>query len=185
MPTDLVIFAAQHLMTVDAVLAVVVVLGILSRRRHANIVWWAVTFVFMLVLSFAVSRLVGAIYVDPRPFVVGHYKPLLPHTANNGFPSGYATAAAVIVFAVLLLSRRWSIPFLILAMLIDWARVGVGLQHTIDIVGAWIIVALSTVIAFWIGALLSAIVLLDRVPPSWTAERFRLGARDTPGEVPR
>jgi undecaprenyl-diphosphatase len=184
MPTDLVIFAAQHLMTVDAVLAVIVVLGLLSRRRHATVVWWSVTFVLMLVLSFALSRLVGAVYVDPRPFVVGHYKPLLPHTVNNGFPSGYATAAAVIVLGVLLLNRRWSIPFLIMAVLIDWARVGVGLQHTIDIVGAWIIVALSTVIAFWIGALLSAIVLLDRIPPSWTAERFRLGERKAKGGIP-
>jgi undecaprenyl-diphosphatase len=184
MPTDLVIFAAQHLMTVDAVLAVIVVLGLLVRRRHANIVWWTVTFVLMVGLSFAISRLVGSIYVDPRPFVVGHYRPLLPHTANNGFPSGYATAAAVIVFAVLLLNRRWAIPFIVLALLIDWARVGVGLQHTIDIVGAWVIVALSTVVAFWIGALLSAIFLLDRIPPSWTAERLRLGERNTPGKVP-
>lgn len=174
MPVDLTIFAATNLMKVDAGLAVVVVVALLFRRRHANVVWWTITTGLMGIFTFVFSRLGSAVYTDPRPFATQHFRPLLPHTANNGFPAGYAVAAAAIVFAVVLLSRRWAIPFVIMAILIDCARVGVGFHHTVDIVGAWLFVLLAAVTAFIFGWLPAAI-LLPRIPAKLTAERLRLG----------
>src|SRR4051794_24104859 len=164
---DVTVWAAQHLMLVDALLAGVVVLALLYRRRHAVVVWWSVTTSAMVVTSFALSRLGSLLFMDPRPFAVGHYHPLLPHTANNGFPSGYATCAAIIVVAVLFLNTRWSIPFVLLAVLIDWARVGVGFHHLIDILGAWAFVAIAGALVY-VPATILAAILIPSIPTSWT-----------------
>jgi undecaprenyl-diphosphatase len=176
MPPDLTIFAARHLVVVDAGLAVVVLASLLFHRHHAAVVVWTITSSLMLALSLVLFRIADAFIVDPRPFVVAHFQPLLPHTANNGFPSGYALLAAAIVSAVLFASRQWAIPFVILAILVDWARVGVGIHHVGDIIGSWIIVALASLIALVAGPVITAIVL-PAIPSSWSAERFRLGRR--------
>src|SRR6266436_6506185 len=55
----------------------------------------------MLPLVYVVSLLDGALYNDPRPFVVGDFVPLIPHKANNGFPSDHVlwcAAMAAIIF---------------------------------------------------------------------------------------
>jgi undecaprenyl-diphosphatase len=174
MPPDLTVFAAQHLTYVDVGLAALVLAGLLYRRRHATVVYWIIASGLMLTLSLVFSRIGSALYTDPRPFVEGHFQPLLPHTANNGFPPGHAVLAAAVVAAVLFLSWKWAIPYVILAFLIDWARVGVGIVHVMDIASAWGFVALASLIAFAIGPVTTAI-LLPSIPSSWTAEPFRLG----------
>jgi membrane-associated phospholipid phosphatase len=173
---DVTLWAAKHLMLFDAILAALVVATLLYHRRHSIVVWWSIVASSMLVASLGLARFASLFYTDPRPFAQEHYQPLLPHTANNGFPSGYATLAAAIVFAVLLLSRRWAIPFLLLAIMIDWARVGVGLHHVIDIVAAWAFVAVAGSIVF-MPATVAACILIPHLPPALTAERFRLRER--------
>jgi undecaprenyl-diphosphatase len=117
--------------------------------------------------------MLDALIFDPRPFAVNHFQPLLPHTANNGFPSGYGLLAATIVAAIFFANRRWTVPFIILAFLIGWARVGVGIHHTVDVAGSWGIVLLASLIAFVIGPVVTAI-LLPSIPSSWTVEGLRL-----------
>jgi membrane-associated phospholipid phosphatase len=177
---DMTIWAAKHLMLFDAILAAVVVAGLLYHRRHSIVVWWSIVAPSTFVASIALSRFASLLYADPRPFAVQHYQPLLPHTANNGFPSGYATLAAAIVFAVLLLSRRWAIPFLLLAIMIDWARVGVGLHHVIDIVAAWVFVAVACGIVFMPATVL-ACILIPKIPSALTAESLRLRGQTQAG----
>lgn len=176
MPPDLTVFAARHLATVDIVLAALVLIPLLYRRYHAAVVCWTITSLLVLTLSFAFALIGRALYDDPRPFVVNHFTPLVPYTTNNGFFDGYAVLAAVTAFVVLFLNRRWAIPFVILALLVDWARMGLGVHHPVDIVASWVFAALATLIAAVIGPIVTALVL-PRVPPSWTAERFRSGRR--------
>jgi undecaprenyl-diphosphatase len=173
MPPDLTLFAATHLMVFDSVLAITVVCILLYPRHHAAVVCWAFTSAIMTVLSLLFFRLADAWYSDPRPFVVGRFHPLLAHTANNGFPSGYALVAGIIVFLVVILSRRWAVPFLILALLVDWARVGVGIHHLVDIAGSWGIIVVAGSLAIVVGPVITAI-LLPRIPSSWSAEGIRL-----------
>ncbi len=169
----------RHLTISDVVLLIPVLVLNLYRCRHAFVVCWAITTALMLLLSFLLSRLVSTLYQDPRPSTVVHlafltpFKPFLPHLMNNSFPSGHAVLTAAIVASVLLVSRRWSIPFVILGILVNWAREGGGIHHTIDVAGGWAIVAVATLIAVGLGTVITA-VLLPRIPPSCTAERFRL-----------
>lgn len=173
----------RHLTIFDALLLLPVLVIILYRRRHAFIVCWGITTALMLLLSFALSRLSSLLYRDPRPATVVHLqaltplKPFLPHFMDNSFPSGHAVLTAAIVATVMLVSRRWSIPFIILGILVNWAREGGGINHTIDVAGGWLIVGVSALIAVALGTVITAVVL-PKIPASYTAERFRL--RRTP-----
>lgn len=174
MPPDVTIFAAQHLTYVDALLGAAVCAALLWNRHHAAQLCWVITSTLMVGFAFTFSRLGSSLYDDPRPFVLRHFTPLLPHTANNGFPPGHAVLAAVILSAVLFLSRRWAVPFVILAFLVDWARIGVGLVHVIDIAGAWFFVILATFASWLVGPTITA-VMLTRLPRAWSSGRFRIG----------
>ncbi|GAC1467245.1 MAG: hypothetical protein NVS2B16_37570 [Chloroflexota bacterium] len=176
MPPDVTVFAANHLTYVDVILAALVMTPLLWLRHHAAQLCWAVTTALMTLLSYEFSRLGSALYNDPRPFVSSHFVPLLPHTANNGFPPGHAVLAAVVLSSVLFLSRKWAIPFFLLALLVDWARVGVGIVNVVDIAGAWGFVMLATMVAWMIGPTVTG-VLLTRLPATWSSGRFMLPIR--------
>lgn len=173
MPPNITLFAAQHLVVVDAILAAAVAACLLYHRHHAAVVCWFFTVATMVSISLALFRLFDALIFDPRPFAVNHFQPLLPHTANNGFPSGYGLLAAAIAAAIFFANRKWALPFVILAFLIGWARVGVGIHHAVDIAGSWGIVTVASLVAFIVGPVIAAI-LLPSIPASWTVETFRL-----------
>jgi undecaprenyl-diphosphatase len=172
-PPDITVFAARHLVEVDGILFMAVMSGLLLHRHRPAVICWTITSILIFGISLALFRIADAVFLDPRPFVQGHFHPLLPHTANNGFPSGYALLAAGIASAVLFASRQWSIPFVILALLIDSARVGVGFHHVVDIMGSWTIVIMSSSISIVLGPLITAI-LLPRIPSLGAAKKIDL-----------
>ncbi len=157
--------AVKHLTIFDVLLAVFVVLALLAQRRRSLIVWWCVAAPLMTTLSVVLSRLGSALYVDHRTYTAIHFgpldplAPLFPHSASNSFPSGHSVLTAIIVSCVFLLSRRWSIPFVVLGLLDDWIRVGVSAHRAIDIVGGWMFVGIGTALAIPVGAVLAAMVL--------------------------
>ncbi|GAC1445735.1 MAG: hypothetical protein NVSMB52_08030 [Chloroflexota bacterium] len=177
--SDLVTIAIQRVTTFEVILAVVVLAFLLYRHRHAFVVYWTVTMSLTVVFSFVLSRASGIVYSDPRPDTVIHLKPLLPfesflpHVAGNSFPSGHAMLTALIVVAVLLVSKRWSIPFILLGLIVNRVRVGGGSHHLIDIAGSFLMVGISVLVAMILGSVIAA-VLLPSIPPSWSAEQFRL-----------
>ena len=68
---DMTIWAAKHLMLFDAILAAVVVAGLLYHRRHSIVVWWSIVAPSTFVASIALSRFASLFYADPRPFASG------------------------------------------------------------------------------------------------------------------
>jgi undecaprenyl-diphosphatase len=94
------------------------------------------------VMAEVFTQIGGAIYNDPRPFVVRHFHPLIAHIADNGFPSDHALLAAFLVVCVLR-TRFWrAVPVVTtLAVLVDW--VGAGIHHPIDVIGSAVFVALG------------------------------------------
>src|SRR6266704_2891926 len=91
------IFAANYLWYVIMGIAVVYFL-IQSRPEQKRMLIFAA---LVLPLVYLASILGGALYNDPRPFVVSHFVPLIPHKPSNGFPSDHvlwSTATAAIIF---------------------------------------------------------------------------------------
>ncbi|MGH2443325.1 MAG: phosphatase PAP2 family protein [Chloroflexota bacterium] len=172
MPTDLTIFAAKYLVFIDLVLAAILVLMLLYQRSRPAWLTWGVAAVIMAVLSFVFAKIGAAAYNDPRPFTsCAHpsFCRLIAHAADNGFPSDHALLAAAIVAAILFLAPRYSLPFVILAILIDWARVGSGIHHVADVVGSSLFVAVAAIIA-WLVAPVITTWITPFVPKSLLGE---------------
>jgi len=90
----------------------------------------------VLPLVFLAGLLGGAIYNDPRPFAVDHFVPLIPHKANNGFPSDHVLWSAAIAAIIFPSNRYLSVVLWILTTAVGASRVYVGVHHVIDIVGS-------------------------------------------------
>jgi undecaprenyl-diphosphatase len=160
LPSDLTIFAANYLVFIDLGLALVTIAVILLRRPRIETLKWALGAAIVLALSYVFAQIGAAVYSDPRPFSIDHVRPLIAHAADNGFPSDHALLAAAIVALVLLADYRFVLPFVILGVIVDWARVGAGIHHVVDVVGSTLFVALATLIA-----VPAAIYLTPRVTP--------------------
>ena len=171
MPTDLTIFAAQYLVFVAVVLAGAVLAVRLWPRPRLWLLRWAMAAGLLLVLSYALAQLGGAVYTDPRPFTTSHVPPLIPHAPDNGFPSDHALLAAALVAVVALVDRWWTLPFVLLAVLVDWARVGAGLHHVVDVVGSSVFVALAALIALRIAPI-AVRWAAPHLPPGWAEQRL-------------
>ncbi len=152
-PSDLTIFAAKYLVLIEGALAVAVLALVLYRQPRSVILRWAIVTAVMVVLSYLFAQIGGAVYTDTRPFITDHVPPLITHEADNGFPSDHALLAAAIVAAVGLVRPVWAIPFVVLAYLVDWARVGSGLHHVGDVVGSSVFAAVATLIALLVAPL--------------------------------
>jgi undecaprenyl-diphosphatase len=167
MPSDITIFAAQYLIYIDAVLAAGVVALVLYRRPRTAAIRWAVIIGITVVIAFICAQIGAAVFNDPRPFTQDHVKPLIAHGADNGFPSDHGLLAAVLVAAVLLLDLRFVAVFVVLGVLVDWARVGAGIHHVVDVAGSAAFVALGLEVGYASGPVFVR-WLLPRVP-----KRFR------------
>ncbi|HZS93757.1 MAG TPA: phosphatase PAP2 family protein [Chloroflexota bacterium] len=179
MPSDLTIFAAKYLVFVDAVIAVALCLWLVTQRPRPAVVRWVIAVVIMLVLSLVFSRIGAALISDPRPFTQDHVKPLISHAADNGFPSDHALLAAAIVAAVLLIAPMWSIPFIVLGFLVDWARIGAGIHHVEDVVGSSVIVAIALLIALAVATPI-ADRLRPYLPAAWGSDAEAAGTTARP-----
>jgi len=103
----------------------------------------------VLVLVFLVSLLAGALYYDPRPFVVGHYTPLIPHKSNNGFPSDHVLWSSAIAAIIFPSSRYLSLVLWLLTAAVGIARVYVGLHHATDVIGSMVIAAVVAALVYY------------------------------------
>ena len=100
-------------------------------------------------LAFVLSRVSGALYYDPRPFVVGHFMPLMAHAPDNGFPSDHVLLTGAVAMVIWFYNRNLSIVLWVLALLIGGARVYVGIHHATDIIGSVVIVLVSGAVYYF------------------------------------
>lgn len=126
------ILGAKYLFVVIADIAIVYFLK-QPRDEQKRIVIFAA---LALPLTFIVSKLGGLLYFDPRPFVVGHFVPLIPHEPDNGFPSDYVLLCASIAAVISLSNKYLGLALLLLTLLVGASRVHTGIHHAIDIIGS-------------------------------------------------
>ncbi len=138
------IFAAEYLYLVS-----VVILGVYfflqprdSWKRRA--LFAIPAGLFALVLGLLANHL----YFDPRPFVVGHFTPLVPHAPDNGFPSDHALLVSAIAMIGTLWNRRLGIALWVLAILVAIGRVYVGVRHVLDVAGSIVISAVAVLLTY-------------------------------------
>jgi undecaprenyl-diphosphatase len=144
----LIIFAAKYLIALPVLVLLAYV--IFSRGKALRQLLWLSA--LSLPVAYALGRLAGLLYNDPRPFVVGHFTPLVAHAADNGFPSDHALFAATLAMIVLYADMRSGVALWIVAILIGATRVLAGVHHTTDIVASMLIAIVAVLMSQFIIA---------------------------------
>jgi undecaprenyl-diphosphatase len=131
----LAIFFAKYVVYLLLVLAILFILKQQKTVKKELIILSIVS----LPIIFVVAKILSHFYIDPRPFVVGHFKPLIPHDATNGFPSDHGLISFAVASIVYLYNKKTGLLLFVLGILIGIARVYAGIHHLIDILGSFVI----------------------------------------------
>lgn len=92
-----------------------------------------------LPLTLLAARVAGYIFNDPRPFAALHFTPLIPHAADNGFPSDHALLGFALGMLVFRFNRTWGTVLCLLAMVLGLSRIYVGVHSPLDILGSFLV----------------------------------------------
>ncbi|MEK9151240.1 MAG: phosphatase PAP2 family protein [Patescibacteria group bacterium] len=137
---SLIIFGAEYLY-------LVVVFGALAYifRQPKELRWKiALCAIIALPLTYIVAKIASYFYYDTRPFVVGQFAPLLPHVADNGFPSDHTLLSSAVAAVIFFFHRRLGLLLFAIAFLVGASRVFAGIHHFIDIFGSMAIAIVMT-----------------------------------------
>lgn len=126
------LFAARYLF----ILPIVALGGYFFTRPRSE--WKRMAFFAVPagLLTYALGLLGNHLYFDPRPFVVGHFAPLIPHAPDNGFPSDHTLLASAFAAVGTFWDKRLGFALWLIVALIAFARVYTGLHHPIDVLGS-------------------------------------------------
>src|SRR6185437_423090 len=138
--TDLlIVVAAKYLIAVPVL--VLLAYFVFSRGKIVRQLAWLS--LVALPVAYVLGRIAGLLYNDPRPFVVGHFMPLVAHAADNGFPSDHTLFAATIAMIVLYVDKRVGALLWLVTLIIGLARVWAGVHHATDIIASMVIAIIA------------------------------------------
>lgn len=133
---------------------VMIVIGFLFQKRSA--IFYKIR---QTGIAAAISMSIGAIVTNlclknwvarPRPYdAVQQIAPLLGRQVDYSFPSGHTCAAfacALIIYRML--PKRYGIPALVLATLIAFSRMYLGVHYPTDILGGFLVALASSYLAY-------------------------------------
>ncbi len=101
-------------------------------------------------------KVAGALWSDPRPFVVDHVVPLIGHGVDNGFPSDHTALAFAVSLVVVTRDRMVGAVLLGLSVLLAAARVAALVHHVPDVVGGAAIGAVAAALGVLVSRHLPA-----------------------------
>jgi len=129
-----------------------------NQKREA-----AIFSLVVLPAIYLVSRVAAVLYFNPRPFVVGHFTPLISHSPDNGFPSDHVLLVSALAAIIYPFSKKISAVIWFLAFLVGLSRVYVGVHHPLDIIGSILIsIIISMLIYFIFQRYLDKHIIVDR-----------------------
>lgn len=136
---NLIIFCAKYLIFI-----LVLVVFLIWLKAAAKIRWqFAAAVVLAGVTAFALSKIIGALYYHPRPFMVQNIQPLISHGYDNGFPSDHTLLAMTLSTVVYYYRRRLAAGLFGLTLLVGIGRVLAHVHSPLDILGGLILGAFA------------------------------------------
>lgn len=141
---SLIIFLAK-----DLIIAVVITLAVtwimLNHRKKEELI---LAILAGGIMALIISKITGALYYHPRPFVVQHTVPLVSHGADNGFPSEHTVLAMTLTSLIYYYRRSLAILAFGLSLLVGAGRVWAHVHSPLDIAGGVVIGAISGYIGY-------------------------------------
>lgn len=138
------IFGAKYLFVVSLLVVGIYFFKADKALKKKIMIFSALTFPIILFAAMLASQL----YENPRPFVVEQFTPLIPHTADNGFPSDHVLLVSAIAAVFSFFNRRLGVGLWYIASLVALGRVYAGVHHPIDVLGSMIISVLVTFVVY-------------------------------------
>lgn len=99
-------------------------------------------------MAYLIAKISALFINDPRPFVARHIQPLIPHVADNGFPSDHTLLTMTIASIIYAYNKKLGVALFVIAGLIGITRVLANIHHPLDIIGATVIAIGATTIVF-------------------------------------
>ena len=91
-------------------------------------------------IAILISQCISHVYYHPRPFVMEVGRTLIYHAPNGSFPSDHMLIFSSIAFSYLFSAQRKVGAFLlIMAWLVTWSRVYLGVHFPLDMLGAFLL----------------------------------------------
>ncbi|CAN5309426.1 hypothetical protein BH10PAT1_BH10PAT1_6260 [soil metagenome] len=91
-------------------------------------------------IAWTIAEILKQVFHTQRPFELNHASTLVLALPNDpAFPSGHAALAFALSVTIWLHDRKVGILFVILAILVGWARVAANVHYPIDIIGGGLI----------------------------------------------
>lgn len=140
------VFCAKYLFVIPFIIAAIFFFR-QSRALQIKIVLFGLA---CAAISYLIALIAGQLYFDPRPFVVGHFKPLIEHDTENGFPSDHVLLVSTVAAVVTVFNKKISLLLWFFTIVIAIARVYVGVHHIIDVVGSMFIAGAVTALLYYI-----------------------------------
>ena len=91
-------------------------------------------------IAILISQCISHVYYHPRPFVMEVGRTLIYHAPNGSFPSDHMLIFSTIACSYLFSAQRKLGGFLlIMAWLVAWSRVYLGVHFPLDMLGAFLL----------------------------------------------
>ena len=95
-------------------------------------------------LALGANQILGLLWYEPRPFMVGLGHTFMVHVPENSFPSDHTTFMLTVGLALIATRANATIGMVVstLGVLVAWARIYLGLHFPIDVFASVLIACL-------------------------------------------
>lgn len=92
-------------------------------------------------VALGANQVLGLLWFEPRPFMIGLGRTLMAHPPENSFPSDHATFMLTVGLGLIATraAPAWGKVVIILGLLVAWARVYLGLHFPVDMLASGLV----------------------------------------------
>lgn len=141
-----IVFGAKYAIYLLFLVSVLCLAYLVHRKQWRSVLFFCIS----LITSFGILFIASKLFSSDRPFVGHQVTQLIPHAANQSFPSDHSTASMALALALFAFTRfrRTAYLLIITAVIIGVSRVAAGVHYPLDVLGGFLTAALGTGLAY-------------------------------------
>jgi undecaprenyl-diphosphatase len=100
-------------------------------------------------VGLGINQLLGLLWFEPRPFMIGLGHTLMRHDPDNSFPSDHATFLWSLGFGLIATcaARQWGALVALAGVAVAWARIYLGVHFPVDMVASFAVALVCAAVA--------------------------------------